>query len=429
MPVRSGTLAWLAFACVAIVLVGGTLGLGPLGETIAILGVFGLAVALGASGRAPVPDQAPARDAPPLPGGFGQALLQRLPAPLIVVGQDRRLTYVNPAAHGMLPQARVGAHYSNATRAPGFIEAVESVLRDGRDRSFTFTQLQDQERHYEARASYLPEGAGGAFGDGAQVLVLIEDRTRDKAMLQTRSDFVANASHELRTPLASILGYIETLQGHARDDPEARELFLGIMLQQASRMQRLVDDLMSLNRIELNAHQRPEARIPLRRTVAEAAEALFPLASRSDVLLMLDLDLDQGDVEVLADRDQISQVTVNLIDNAIKYGRSGGRVRVVPAEKDPRFPGMTGVSVIDEGPGIAREHIPRITERFYRVSNKKSAEVGGTGLGLAIIKHIMTRHGGTLDIQSKPGEGSRFTIWLPLALESGDSVGASRNDA
>lgn len=424
MTLRPAAFALLALASIGIVLGGAAAALPASAQAAALLAAFALAAVFGREPTqvAPATGLAPATGSSPLPQGFGQALLQRLPAPLIVIGERERLTYVNPAAKAMLPQARVGTHFSNATRAPGFVEAVETALSEQRDLGFTFTQLQDRERHYEARISYLAEGTAGAFGDGAQLLVLIEDRTRDKAMLQTRSDFVANASHELRTPLASILGYIETLQGHAKEDPEARELFLGIMQQQASRMQRLVDDLMSLNRIELNAHLRPDTMIPLRRTVAEAAEALFPLASRSDVLLMIDIAAEDQDVQVLADRDQIAQVAVNLIDNAIKYGQSGGTVQVVVAPPDPRFPGMTGISVIDEGPGIAREHIPRITERFYRVSTKKSAEAGGTGLGLAITKHILTRHGGVLDIQSSPGEGSRFTLWLPLPHTAEDSA-------
>nr|WP_246237349.1 ATP-binding protein [Halovulum dunhuangense] len=232
-----------------------------------------------------------------------------------------------------------------------------------------------------------------------------------------RSDFVANASHELRTPLASILGYIETLQGHARDDPEAREMFLGIMRAQATRMQRLVDDLMSLSRIEMDAHVRPEERVDLFGIAADAAAALFPQASQNDVILQIELPRGPGNPQVLGDRDQIAQVMVNLVDNAIKYSGSGQKVRVSEAEPDARYPGCLGISVIDDGPGIAREHIPRLTERFYRVNPGKSKKLGGTGLGLAITKHILQRHGGALDVKSRLGEGSRFTIWIPRVAE------------
>ena len=247
------------------------------------------------------------------------------------------------------------------------------------------------------------------FGTANHVIVQIEDKTRDKAMLDMRTDFIANASHELRTPLASILGYIETLQGHARDDPDARERFLDIMLKQANRMKRLVDDLMSLSRIELNAHIRPDTVLDLHKLAAEAAAALFPLASDNDVLLQVEVTQSDSGPQVLGDRDQLNQVVVNLIDNAIKYGGAGRKVRVHAALPDPRYPGMAGISVTDEGPGIAREHIPRITERFFRVNTAQSRDKGGTGLGLAIAKHIMARHSGALDIRSKIGEGSTFT--------------------
>ena len=351
----------------------------------------------------------------PLPGGFGRALLQRMPAPLLVISSRERLTYVNPAARELLPAATPGAHFSAMIRAPAFVEAMEGILADRADRSFSFTLMRGRERHFEARASFLPAEASGDFGDDDQIIVQIEDRTRDKALLQTRTDFVANASHELRTPLASILGYIETLQGHARDDPAARELFLDIMMKQAQRMQRLVDDLMNLSRIEMSAHQRPRTRIGFHATAAEAAAAMFPQANANDVLLQVELPRDSDGPEILGDRDQLAQVIGNLIDNAIKYGGPGRKVRVAPAAADPRHPGAAGISVIDAGPGIARENIPRLTERFFRVSPAQSRNMGGTGLGLAITKHILTRHGGALDIRSELGHGSTFTIWIPRA--------------
>ncbi len=348
------------------------------------------------------------------PAGLGRALLHQMPAPLIVISETERLVYANPAALAILPKASLGTHYSGMIRAPAFVEAVDSILEDRKDTQCTFTLMMERERFFEARASVLPAGAGD-FGDEDHVIFQIEDRTRDKASLQARTDFVANASHELRTPLASILGYIETLQGHAKEDPEARELFLGIMMKQASRMQRLVDDLMSLSRIEMNAHIRPEERLDIHALAAEAAHALFPLATQNDVILQIEIATDTDGPTVLGDRDQLAQVIVNLVDNAIKYGGAGQKVRVCPAEPSPKYPGQVGISVMDTGPGIARENVHRLTERFFRVNAGQSKDKGGTGLGLAITKHILNRHSGALGIESTPGVGSTFTVWLPLA--------------
>jgi len=416
-----------AAATSVLVAIAPALGLGPVALVAGVLLVFLLgygasvlsnmpAARGGGTAMAPVGTG----DAGALPQGLGRALLQRLPTPLLVIGEDGRLTYANPAAQTILRTALPGTHYTTIIRAPAFVDAVEEIIADGRDTGFGFTLLQPQERFFEARAAYLPAGSAAEFGSTAQVIVQFEDRTRDKALLRTRSDFIANASHELRTPLASILGYIETLQGHAKDDPDAQERFLGIMLNQARRMRRLVDDLMSLSRIELSEHVRPETPLDLYRLAAESAAAMFPLASEADVLLQIELDpAAAGPAMILGDRDQLSQVLVNLIDNAIKYGGPGQKVRVCVAAPDPRYPAHWGVSVVDQGPGIARENVPRVTERFFRVSPAKSRDLGGTGLGLAITKHILARHRGALDIQSRQGEGSRFTIWVPRFTQNG----------
>ena len=412
-PGRGQVLAYL-LALSGVVVLGHALSW-PVPAVLAAVAVLGSGLWWAVPDRpAPVP---PGGEAP-LPSGFGRALLEQMPAALIVVAGNERLTYANPAALRLFPSARPGRHYSTLIRTPDFVEALDTILRERSARDFRFTMAAPSPRTFEARAALLPEGVARDFGEGLQVILQVEDRTQAKALLDTRTDFIANASHELRTPLASILGYIETLQGHARDDPNAREMFLDIMLQQATRMKRLVDDLMSLSRIELSAHMRPDTVVDLYEVAAEAASALYPLASDNDVLLQVELDPDGP--QVLGDRDQLHQVVVNLVDNAIKYGGSGKKVRVLAAEPDPRHPGMVGIAVADQGPGIAREHIPRLTERFYRVSAAQSKDKGGTGLGLAITKHILARHGGALDIRSAPGDGSRFVIWVPemVATES-----------
>jgi two-component system phosphate regulon sensor histidine kinase PhoR len=344
-----------------------------------------------------------------VPSAFGRALIDTLPAPLMIITGTGRVAFANPAAHEALPRLQPGLHFANLIRAPAFVEAVSATLADGQERRFEFATHQGRERFFEARVGQLP--AGVAFGPEAQAIVQIEDRTEHRRAERLRTDFIANASHELRTPLASIIGYIETLQNHARNDPKARETFLAIMAREAARMQRLVDDLMSLSRIEMTEHLRPVEEWSLDRIAADSASALQPLAAQQDVTLEIDLSEDGG--LVLGDRDQLAQVFGNLIDNAMKYGGPGSRVRVFSAAPSKAHPNRVGVTVSDNGPGIPREHVHRLTERFYRVNASASRARGGTGLGLAIVKHILNRHEGKLEIVSAPGRGSAFTVWLP----------------
>ncbi len=340
-----------------------------------------------------------------------RALAETLPSPLLVIAQNGRITYANSAAQRSLPRMLRGAHFASVIRAPAFVEAVTATLGDGQPRELQFATHQGRDRFLEARIGPLPDDT--RFGPEPQVIVQIDDRTEARRAEQQRSDFIANASHELRTPLASIIGYIETLQNHAREDAAAREKFLGIMAREAGRMQRLVDDLMSLSRIELTEHVRPDEIWSLNAIASESATALLPLARRSDVTLKI--ELEPSGALVLGDRDQLEQVFANLIDNAMKYGGCGGTVRVFAAAAVKAHPNRWGVTVADAGPGVAREHLHRLTERFYRVNAASSRTQGGTGLGLAIVKHILNRHEGRLEIASEPGSGSAFTVWLPRA--------------
>jgi two-component system phosphate regulon sensor histidine kinase PhoR len=353
-------------------------------------------------------------------------LLETLPAPLLVIARTGRVIYANPAAHRMLPRLQAGVHFASLIRAPAFVEAVGATLLDSGERSFQFATHQGRERFFEARVGVLM--ADAAFGGEAQVIVQLDDRTEARRAEQLRSDFIANASHELRTPLAAILGYIETLQNHARDDPAARERFLGIMAREAGRMQRLVDDLMSLSRIEMTEHLRPAEQCSLHEIATESANALAPLAEAQGV--RLEVSLPAGDPGwVTGDRDQLAQVFTNLLANAVKYGGAGGVVRVAAAQASMGSAGRIGVVVSDEGPGIPREHLPRLTERFYRVNATSSRAKGGTGLGLAIVKHILNRHEGRLEIASVPGKGSDFTIWLPRARSEAEAPDTVRRIA
>ena len=342
-----------------------------------------------------------------MPVGFGRALLEQMPTALVVINAAGRITYANSAARALVPSIRARDHFANLFRAPVFVEAVNAVI-NGQTDAVTQFSLPGQERIFAAQIAHLPNG--GDLGEEGQVIVQFEDHTKDALSEQMRRDFVANASHELRTPLASLVGYIETLQGHAKDDPEAQERFLGIMAKQAERMNRLIEDLMSLSRIEMNAHVPPEDRCDVVCVMREMVAALTPVAAKRGVELTDALPLEP--LMVAGDRDQLEQVATNLVDNAIKYG--GGKVEISQAAPNEKYPRMVGITVADSGEGISREHLHRLTERFYRVNVSQSRNVGGTGLGLAIVKHILNRHGGELQITSQEGVGTRFTFWVPV---------------
>jgi len=227
-----------------------------------------------------------------------------------------------------------------------------------------------------------------------------------------RVDFVANASHELRTPLASLAGFIDTLQGSARDDAQARDRFLDIMKAQATRMARLIDDLLSLSRIELRAHLQPQTQLDLAAIVRHVADGLQMLARDRGV--QINVSMPAKPLTIRGDRDELIRVFENLIENALKYGAAGKRVDVTGREET----GADGaaeatIEVRDFGPGISPEHLPRLTERFYRVDVAESRAQGGTGLGLALVKHILNRHRARLSIDSTPGHGATFTARFP----------------
>jgi two-component system phosphate regulon sensor histidine kinase PhoR len=279
-----------------------------------------------------------------------------------------------------------------------------------------FTSPGEPEGTYRAVVEPLPRPAV----DGTLAVVALHDVTELTRVERMRADFVANASHELRTPLAALLGFIETLQGPAKDDAEARHRFLGIMHQQAGRMSRLVADLLTLSRIELSEHSRPIGRADLGAILKRVTETLEIQARTKKIRIAVDFPPDLPPVN--GQDDELSQIFQNLVDNAIKYGREGTDVEVkacVAAETPPAYPDRTAkaiaVAVRDRGEGIARENLPRLTERFFRVDTARSRRLGGTGLGLAIVKHSVNRHRGALAIDSVLGEGSTFTVYLPMA--------------
>ena len=365
-------------------------------------------------------------------GPAAQLILELLPEPVILVqgaeGEPPEIAYGNQAAREVFRLELAGAPLGAALRRPEVLETIEHALTTSTSAEVAFETIGVQPRFWRAFARPLEPEAGGL----KQLVVVLRDETDARRTERMRADFLANASHELRTPLASLAGFVETLRTHAKDDPEAREKFLGIMAQQATRMARLVDDLLSLSRIELNEHIAPSGKVDLARTVQDVADAIRPLTAERNVTVAIIADPQAA--SVTGDRDQLVQVIQNLVDNAVKYTPRGGKVRVVlqaAASLDAaRAPSRTGVGlsllspdssdgqtyvvvrVTDEGPGIARQHLPRLSERFYRVEGQRS---GGTGLGLAIVKHVVNRHRGGFAVESAEGEGSTFSVYLPTA--------------
>ncbi len=347
------------------------------------------------------------------------AMLDAIPGPLLVLDAGRYIRHANEAARGFFGASVVGRDLEAVMRAPAILDGVAQALAGRGAQTVDWDLSTPHERHFTVHVQALPgQGIATAASERLVAVIALHDVTALRRSEQMRADFIANASHELRTPLSTLIGFIETLRGPARDDAEARDRFLPIMHEQAQRMARLVEDLMSLSRIELNEHLPPTQAVAVREVVEHVAAALELQAARRRIRIQVACPDDLPDV--VGARDELTQLLQNLIDNAIKYGRPGSTVRVAasrPARPPPSFPraphGAVALAVADEGQGIAREHLPRLTERFYRVDVARSRDVGGTGLGLAIVKHIVGRHRGALTIESEVGRGSVFTVYLP----------------
>ena len=336
----------------------------------------------------------------PLPGIA--ATLSALDIPVLLLNAEAIVLWENKAAEKALGLLPIGSHLSARLRSPGILDMVNETIATGEPNQIEYSERLPSERVYLLRIAPV-EPVEVATDD--LFLLSFKDISELRRLDRMRSDFVANASHELRTPLASLRGFIETMQGPARSDTVAQERFLGIMLDQATRMSRLVDDLLSLSRLELKSHIAPDQTIDLRPVIGHVRDALLPLADELGVEIRLHLPDER--VEVLGDRDELVEVVENLIENACKYGQEGKFVDVF-LRNEPSQP--VEVSVVDHGPGIPAEHVPRLTERFYRVSVADSRSKKGTGLGLAIVKHILTRHRARLIVKSQLGKGSEFTV-------------------
>ena len=336
-----------------------------------------------------------------------------MPLPALLVDQSERILNANAEALTLLGQQIVGRHFATILRQPAILDAIEGGLRDRRpQRTRHLSNDGVQDISFEVHCRYV-SGTGAV--NGGALMITFQDVTHLEAAGQMRRDFVANVSHELRTPLTALMGFIETLGGPARDDAAARDRFLTIMADEAGRMNRLIGDLLSLSRVESEERVRPKDKVDLSAQLAVTLRSLTPLATDAGVTLELSVPPDP--VLITGDTDQLRQVFTNLVENAIKYGASGELVTVAltTSARDPAVrTAAARIQIIDKGPGISPVHLPRLTERFYRADSHRSRELGGTGLGLAIVKHIINRHRGRLRVESELGQGSVFTVILPI---------------
>ncbi len=343
--------------------------------------------------------------------GDPRSLIEALPDAALFLDARGTVIAANGAANEVLGKVYFGEHIGRTARQPELAAAIRSTLASGQKAVFELALKSPAERHLDGSVSRLSDCGEGA--NAPAFIVILQDISERETLARMRMEFVANASHELRTPLAAVSGFIETLRGSAKDDPVARERFLGIMSEQAQRMTRLIDDLLLLSRVEMRAHLPPSTQADLNHVAAEAIRLAAPQAKKDATVLQA--DLTEADTKLPGDHDELMQAAQNFLQNALKYGRPGGKVIVRTArEQDRRGGEVLRFSVIDDGPGIGPEHLPRLTERFYRVSTAASREKGGTGLGLAIVKHIAVRHRGRVEVQSAVGQGSTFSLVFPV---------------
>ena len=383
-----------ALAAVLITAIAAWLAAGIEAGGIALVGA-GVAALIAAA----PPAERAAPDAPaPAPAADIADAIEAIFEPVLLIAANRVIA-ANEAARTLLGAHILGEDVRVAIRHPAAAERLLDPEEAPAGAPIQLVGLGARDQHWEMRVRALP---------GGHRIVHLSDRTGSHAADRIRVDFVANASHELRTPLASILGFVETLED-AADDPETRTRFLGVMGNEARRMQRLIDDLMSLSRIEAEKYRAPDTSVDLPELVDEVHGELAALSPDRAADILIDSD---PVAPVRGDRVQLSQLLHNIIGNAMKYGRAGSPVTVSLRSSGGS---MMRISVTDEGEGIAPEHLPRLTERFYRVDSSRSRAAGGTGLGLAIVKHIVERHRGRLDIASTVGSGTTVTILLPAA--------------
>lgn len=342
-------------------------------------------------------------------------LIEALPNPIMILTRANTLLFANEQARLLFNINQTGQDISAIIRTPDFLEAITTVAGNQVAQKIQLTERVPIARQFTVQISSIVDKTSKVKkhnNHDPAIIIHFYDLTEQERLNRMRSDFIANASHELRTPLASLLGFIETLQGPARDDEAAREKFLGVMATQGKRMTGLIDDLLSLSRIEMNAHKHPQDKVEITTILRSTVDILAPLAKTQNITL--DLEPSSEQIYVIGNQDELAQVFQNLVHNAIKYGQSDtNQDNTIKIRVEKKGPNKVCVEVQDHGIGIDPVHIPRLTERFYRVDVEQSREKGGTGLGLAIAKHIITQHRGELKIRSSLGQGSTFSVILP----------------
>ena len=336
-----------------------------------------------------------------------KGLLNILPSPYILIDRNGRLTFINAEAKSIVPDSQIGSHISNVFRSPVFLSAVENAILKDKEKILSFEIETPQFRQLKAHIFFISSSKiPNSFND---IFIQFTDESTHIRSEKIRTDFVANASHELRTPLTSIMGYIETLQGHAKKDEKMQKVFLDLMNKQAGKMERLISDLMSLSRLEIDELKPISSTCSVKEIIEELVNSLKPLSVDNNV--SLSFKIPKNFSSVIGDPSQLRQLFSNLIENAIKYSGKKSKVNIYISKEKNKD--MFGVVVEDNGHGIAPEHLSRLTERFYRANSSAEIEKEGTGLGLSIVKHILIRHRGKLQIDSKLGKGSKFIAWLP----------------
>ena len=336
-----------------------------------------------------------------------KGLLNILPSPYILIDRNGRLTFINAEAKSIVPDSQIGSHISNVFRSPVFLSAVENAILKDKEKILSFEIETPQFRQLKAHIFFISSSKiPNSFND---IFIQFTDESTHIRSEKIRTDFVANASHELRTPLTSIMGYIETLQGHAKKDVKMQKVFLDLMNKQAGKMERLISDLMSLSRLEIDELKPISSTCSVKEIIEELVNSLKPLSEDNNV--SLSFKIPKNFSSVIGDPSQLRQLFSNLIENAIKYSGKKSKVNIYISKEKNKD--MFGVVVEDNGHGIAPEHLSRLTERFYRANSSAEIEKEGTGLGLSIVKHILIRHRGKLQIDSKLGKGSKFIAWLP----------------
>jgi len=336
-----------------------------------------------------------------------KGLLNILPSPYILIDRNGRLTFINAEAKSIVPDSQIGSHISNVFRSPIFLSAVENAILKDKEKILSFEIETPQFRQLKAHIFFISSSKiPNSFND---IFIQFTDESTHIRSEKIRTDFVANASHELRTPLTSIMGYIETLQGHAKKDVKMQKVFLDLMNKQAGKMERLISDLMSLSRLEIDELKPISSTCSVKEIIEELVNSLKPLSVDNNV--SLSFKIPKNFSSVIGDPSQLRQLFSNLIENAIKYSGKKSKVNIYISKEKNKD--MFGVVVEDNGHGIAPEHLSRLTERFYRANSSAEIEKEGTGLGLSIVKHILIRHRGKLQIDSKLGKGSKFIAWLP----------------